>query len=148
MHKRLFSFGIVVIFGQAVLVVESFLLAGVVDVDDDADQERTGPEADGPPRRLKFSSQAWEVMTNQLASRIAAMLRFLRRCAWCLSVCGLVSVSGGSAVPKAHHGGGRMREWTLSFEQGCHFMDVEHINAIGNRLADLSRRTVDLRGYL
>ncbi|WOB09915.1 peptide chain release factor 2 [Piscinibacter gummiphilus] len=27
-------------------------------------------------------------------------------------------------------------------------MDVEHINAIGNSLADLSRRTVDLRGYL
>ncbi len=29
-----------------------------------------------------------------------------------------------------------------------HIMDVEHINAIGNTLADLSRRTVDLRGYL
>jgi hypothetical protein len=27
-------------------------------------------------------------------------------------------------------------------------MDVEHINAIGNRLADLTQRTVDLRGYL
>jgi hypothetical protein len=27
-------------------------------------------------------------------------------------------------------------------------MDVEHINAIGNALADLSQRTVDLRGYL
>jgi hypothetical protein len=27
-------------------------------------------------------------------------------------------------------------------------MDVEHINAIGNHLADLSRRTQDLRGYL
>jgi len=27
-------------------------------------------------------------------------------------------------------------------------MDVEHINAIGNHLADLSKRTVDLRGYL
>jgi hypothetical protein len=27
-------------------------------------------------------------------------------------------------------------------------MDVEHINAIGNRLADLSKRTQDLRGYL
>jgi hypothetical protein len=27
-------------------------------------------------------------------------------------------------------------------------MDVEHINAIGNTLADLSKRTVDLRGYL
>ena len=28
----------------------------------------------------------------------------------------------------------------LQFEQGCHLMDVEHINAIGNRLADLSQR--------
>jgi len=27
-------------------------------------------------------------------------------------------------------------------------MDVEHINAIGNRIADLTRRTQDLRGYL
>ncbi|HEX4234356.1 MAG TPA: peptide chain release factor 2 [Caldimonas sp.] len=27
-------------------------------------------------------------------------------------------------------------------------MDVEHINAIGNRVADLTRRTEDLRGYL
>ncbi|HEY3634513.1 MAG TPA: peptide chain release factor 2 [Caldimonas sp.] len=27
-------------------------------------------------------------------------------------------------------------------------MDVEHINAIGNRLADLTQRTQDLRGYL
>jgi len=27
-------------------------------------------------------------------------------------------------------------------------MDVEHINAIGNTLSDLTRRTVDLRGYL
>ena len=27
-------------------------------------------------------------------------------------------------------------------------MDVEHINAIGNTLADLTQRTVDLRGYL
>jgi len=27
-------------------------------------------------------------------------------------------------------------------------MDVEHINAIGNRLVDLTKRTVDLRGYL
>jgi len=27
-------------------------------------------------------------------------------------------------------------------------MDVEHINAIGNQLADLSKRTVELRGYL
>jgi hypothetical protein len=27
-------------------------------------------------------------------------------------------------------------------------MDVEHINAIGNQLADLTKRTVDLRGYL
>lgn len=27
-------------------------------------------------------------------------------------------------------------------------MDVEHINAIGNSLADLTKRTIDLRGYL
>jgi len=27
-------------------------------------------------------------------------------------------------------------------------MDVEHINAIGNQLADLTKRTIDLRGYL
>jgi bifunctional N-acetylglucosamine-1-phosphate-uridyltransferase/glucosamine-1-phosphate-acetyltransferase GlmU-like protein len=27
-------------------------------------------------------------------------------------------------------------------------MDVEHINAIGNSLADLTRRTQELRGYL
>ena len=27
-------------------------------------------------------------------------------------------------------------------------MDIEHINAIGSRLADLTRRTQDLRGYL
>jgi hypothetical protein len=27
-------------------------------------------------------------------------------------------------------------------------MDVEHINAIGNRLADLTKRTAHLRGYL
>ena len=27
-------------------------------------------------------------------------------------------------------------------------MDVEHINAIGNHLADLTKRTADLRGYL
>jgi len=27
-------------------------------------------------------------------------------------------------------------------------MDVEHINAIGNQLADLTRRTAHLRGYL
>jgi len=27
-------------------------------------------------------------------------------------------------------------------------MDVEHINAIGNSLADLTQRTQSLRGYL
>jgi len=27
-------------------------------------------------------------------------------------------------------------------------MDVEHINAIGNALADLTERTLALRGYL
>jgi hypothetical protein len=29
-----------------------------------------------------------------------------------------------------------------------HIMDVEHINAIGNSLADLTQRTAALRGYL
>jgi len=27
-------------------------------------------------------------------------------------------------------------------------MDVEHINDIGKQLADLTKRTIDLRGYL
>ena len=37
----------------------------------------------------------------------------------------------------------------LPIEQGkCTTMDVEHINAIGNHIADLTRRTQDLRGYL
>jgi hypothetical protein len=27
-------------------------------------------------------------------------------------------------------------------------MDIERINAIGNSLADLTQRTLDLRGYL
>jgi len=27
-------------------------------------------------------------------------------------------------------------------------MDIEHVNAIGNALADLTQRTIDLRGYL
>ncbi|NKI95472.1 hypothetical protein FHT26_003423 [Rhizobacter sp. SG703] len=31
---------------------------------------------------------------------------------------------------------------------GNRTMDVEHINAIGNTLADLTERTVGLRGYL
>jgi len=34
------------------------------------------------------------------------------------------------------------------FENRTRIMDVEHINAIGNTLADLTKRTVDLRGYL
>lgn len=29
-----------------------------------------------------------------------------------------------------------------------YLMDIELINAIGNSLADLTKRTVDLRGYL
>jgi len=36
----------------------------------------------------------------------------------------------------------------LSATFGTCIMDVEHINAIGNTLADLSQRTTDLRGYL
>ncbi len=31
---------------------------------------------------------------------------------------------------------------------GIKNMDVEHINAVGNALADLSQRTIALRGYL
>jgi hypothetical protein len=42
----------------------------------------------------------------------------------------------GSLSPPAHHLNGTL------------IMDVEHINAIGNSLADLTKRTVDLRGYL
>ena len=34
------------------------------------------------------------------------------------------------------------------FKEWNPIMDVEHINAIGNSLADLTKRTVDLRGYL
>jgi hypothetical protein len=33
-------------------------------------------------------------------------------------------------------------------EQKARAMDVEHINAIGNSLADLTQRTESLRGYL
>jgi len=33
-------------------------------------------------------------------------------------------------------------------EQKALAMDVEHINAIGNSLADLTQRTESLRGYL
>ena len=36
----------------------------------------------------------------------------------------------------------------LSFQQGTINMEAERINSIGNTLADLSRRTDDLRGYL
>jgi hypothetical protein len=35
-----------------------------------------------------------------------------------------------------------------AFKNWNRIMDVEHINAIGNSLADLTKRTVDLRGYL
>ena len=35
-----------------------------------------------------------------------------------------------------------------SFETGNRTMDVEHINAIGTAIADLTRRTAELRGYL
>jgi hypothetical protein len=31
---------------------------------------------------------------------------------------------------------------------GIKNMDIEHINAIGNALTDLSQRTIALRGYL
>jgi hypothetical protein len=36
----------------------------------------------------------------------------------------------------------------VGFKNKARNMDVEHINAIGNSLADLTKRTVDLRGYL
>jgi hypothetical protein len=32
--------------------------------------------------------------------------------------------------------------------KAAHTMDIEHINAIGNSLADLTQRTLALRGYL
>ena len=41
-----------------------------------------------------------------------------------------------------------MRKLPLSAHESTHIMDVEHINAIGNSLVDLTKRTVDLRGYL
>ncbi len=37
---------------------------------------------------------------------------------------------------------------TVSTRQRDRIMDVEHINAIGNALADLTQRTAALRGYL
>jgi hypothetical protein len=40
----------------------------------------------------------------------------------------------------------KLRAWQQNHRN--RIMDVEHINAIGNTLADLTRRTVDLRGYL
>ena len=36
----------------------------------------------------------------------------------------------------------------LPQEQKALAMDVEHINAIGNSIADLTQRTESLRGYL
>jgi hypothetical protein len=36
----------------------------------------------------------------------------------------------------------------LEQEPEARAMDVEHINAIGNTLADLTKRTASLRGYL
>ena len=45
---------------------------------------------------------------------------------------------------------GFLRQSAAPFSQAIKrfTMDVEHINAIGNQLADLTKRTVDLRGYL
>jgi hypothetical protein len=54
------------------------------------------------------------------------------------------------APPKSGIGGhtrakiGDLSKKTLGIKN----MDVEHINAVGNALADLSQRTIDLRGYL
>jgi hypothetical protein len=41
-----------------------------------------------------------------------------------------------------------MTEFTDSARARSCIMDVEHINAIGNALADLTERTLALRGYL
>ncbi len=41
-----------------------------------------------------------------------------------------------------------MRKSSASPNSETRTMDVEHINAIGNTLADLTQRTIDLRGYL
>ena len=41
-----------------------------------------------------------------------------------------------------------MRKSPIAHPTQDHIMDVEHINAIGNHLADLSQRTQALRGYL
>ena len=37
---------------------------------------------------------------------------------------------------------------SMFFQRTKPLMDVEHINSIGNRLADLTQRTQALRGYL
>ncbi len=41
-----------------------------------------------------------------------------------------------------------MSEFGAENRTGCTTMDVEHINAIGNLIADLTQRTAALRGYL
>ena len=41
-----------------------------------------------------------------------------------------------------------MRKFGNRVNERDRIMDVEHINAIGNALADLTQRTAALRGYL
>jgi hypothetical protein len=41
-----------------------------------------------------------------------------------------------------------MSKFADSSSERDRIMDVEHINAIGNALADLTERTTALRGYL
>ena len=53
---------------------------------------------------------------------------------------------GNESAAKAFAHVSKFRAFTSASRK--HAMDVEHINAIGNHLADLSKRTVDLRGYL
>ena len=43
---------------------------------------------------------------------------------------------------------GRVSKFADSSNERDRIMDVEHINAIGNALADLTQRTQALRGYL
>jgi hypothetical protein len=60
--------------------------------------------------------------------------------------------AGGLAQPGQAEGRSAIRRpchaKIAGFKEWNPIMDVEHINAIGNSLADLTKRTVDLRGYL
>ncbi len=41
---------------------------------------------------------------------------------------------------------GRPRAWPRT--EDCKTMDIEHINALGTQIADLTQRTAELRRYL